>query len=388
MKSRAIILAVSAVSVVLAGVVGCDNTPPPPRVPVPAMGQPGPDRYDPVKPLPGQGAQLPQPIPSQSQVPMLPSPPSPVAPPPSPIPPSSYVPAPQPPIAYQPRAKLLAAPPAEQLNLPQQAPAGYYNDTPLVKDRPPEQRAFVEAYNRVGRPKIAIYVNRGLDGVTVPVNNREPILSAQSNTSISGPVTVTHNTGVFGSTSVQTNGPVSASSNSALYVAPGEYDDLQARALDYEAIENILTDWMAAGGQTSIISPTLARAKLTADQQKALDGGQAFVLTDITQRLDADILIQVQVRPTKQANYNAPGQAAVYQARLIAEAINLRGGQSVARAVVDVPPPLDKQTMNEYTRFVARKLMDDMIYTWSAQPPTPPAAMQPAIPAVQAVPAK
>jgi hypothetical protein len=55
--------------------------------------------------------------------------------------------------------------------------------------------------------------------------------------------------------------------------------------------------------------------------------------------------------------------------RVIAEAINIKGGESLARAAVDVQPPLDKfQTIN-YTRFLARKLMDGMTATWSAPPP-------------------
>jgi hypothetical protein len=67
--------------------------------------------------------------------------------------------------------------------------------------------------------------------------------------------------------------------------------------------------------------------------------------------------------------------------RLVGEALNVKGGQQVARAVVDVPPPLEKATLNRYTRFMARKLMMDMTQTWtSAEGPTtrPPAAPAPA----------
>ena len=37
-------------------------------------------------------------------------------------------------------------------------------------------------------------------------------------------------------------------------------------------------------------------------------------------------------------------------------------------AVVDVPTPLDKAQINDYTRYLARKLMDDMTQTWAAAP--------------------
>ncbi len=50
-----------------------------------------------------------------------------------------------------------------------------YNDEPLLVQRPPEQRAFVDAYNRVGHPRIAIFVNRTLNGQVVPVNDGRPL---------------------------------------------------------------------------------------------------------------------------------------------------------------------------------------------------------------------
>jgi hypothetical protein len=218
-----------------------------------------------------------------------------------------------------------------------------YNDEPLLVQRPPEQRAFVDAYNRVGHPRIAIFVNRTLNGQVVPVNDGRPLGEVEQH---------------------PTN------SNGAL-------DEVSAKSYDYEAMENILTDWLAANGQVTVISPTLARARLTGNQIAKLEAGEALVLSDINQRLDADIFIQVQAHPTRQ-NYGP-------SVRLVAEAINVRGGQSLGRAVVDVPPPLDKNQLNKYTRFVARKLMDDMTGSWLAGPgPAAPGA--PAAPAAPAAP--
>jgi hypothetical protein len=62
--------------------------------------------------------------------------------------------------------------------------------------------------------------------------------------------------------------------------------------------------------------------------------------------------------------------------RLIAEAFNIEGGDSIGRAVVDVPPPLEKRQLNKYTRYIARKLMDDMTYAWSTAGPAGPAPQQ------------
>jgi hypothetical protein len=233
-----------------------------------------------------------------------------------------------------------------------------------VRDRLPEQRAFVDAYNRVGRPKIAIYVNRNLDSQIVPPTSADapPAVRVERNANV--------NWDPYRGGTVNDRVEV--------YLKPGQYDEALARSLDYEAIENVLTDWLAAGGQTEIISPTLARARLTKEQTEALEKGERFVLTDITQRLDADVFIQVQARPTRQTE---KGLAV----RLVAEAMNTRGGRSVGRAVVDVPPPLDKPTINEYTRFLARKLMDDMIGTWSSPSPLPPQGTQVTPPAAPPV---
>jgi hypothetical protein len=53
----------------------------------------------------------------------------------------------------------------------------------------------------------------------------------------------------------------------------------------------------------------------------------------------------------------------------MAEAMNTRGGQSLGRAVADVPPPLEGPAINSVTRYLSRKLMDEMMATWSSPPP-------------------
>jgi hypothetical protein len=108
----------------------------------------------------------------------------------------------------------------------------------------------------------------------------------------------------------------------------------------------------------------MTRQRLTDAQVRELQEGRPTALSEIAQQLDADVLIQVQARPTKQTSDGL-------QVRIIAEAINTKGGQSIGRAVVDVPPPLEKTAINRSTRFLARKLMDDMIQTWAATPPAP-----------------
>jgi hypothetical protein len=194
-----------------------------------------------------------------------------------------------------------------------------FNDEPIVDQQPPEQPAFVDAYHRVGSPKIVLFVNRTLQGEVVPTNSH----------------------------GVQT--------------------------LDYEAIENIMTDWLAADGQVTLISPIMARQRLSDEQVRELQQNRPLAMSEAVHQLGADIFIQVNARPTRQTSQGL-------EIRIIAEAINTKGGESLARAVVDVPPPLEKTTINKYTRFLSRKLMDGMISAWLAPPP-PEAPQAPAPPA-------
>ena len=103
---------------------------------------------------------------------------------------------------------------------------------------------------------------------------------------------------------------------------------------------------------------------------------------------DADVLVRVQVNPSQVGKD-------VREHRFIAEAVNTRGGESIGRAVVDVGSPLEKGALNEATRFIARKLMDEMTESWNrlANGPrtsgasVPPAPLAPpAPPAVPEIP--
>ena len=221
----------------LSGLAGCHEDPPPPRVPVPVY-QPS-DRRDAV---------------------------------------SREVEKPLPPPRY---ANPDAFPP--------------FDDVPLVSQQAPETPTFLDAYHRVGSPRMVVFVNRNYDSTQAGASHA---------------------------------------------------DELPATALDYEAMENIMTDWLACGGQVTMISPVMARQK----------AGHYDLTFDQVQQLGADVFVRVEAHPTRQ------GQGTVL--RMVAEALNVKGGQSIARAVVDVPPPLEKPTINTYTRFMARKLMDGMIGSW------------------------
>ena len=220
-----------------------------------------------------------------------------------------------------------------------EAPPPPFDDVPLVTQRTPEQGRFEQAYRGVGKPRITVFVNRTLEGEIVPTNHAGAVRTRDT------------------------------------YLRRGQYDEAKAKTIDYEAMENILTDFLACQGAVEIMSPTMARQKLSDEQIKDLQSGKPRVLREVAQQLDADILIQVTAKPTRQTQYGL-------EVRLVGEALNIKGGQQVGRAVVDIPPPLEKTALNKYTRFVARKLMMDMTQAWMSMEPAereaPRGAEQPA----------
>lgn len=189
-----------------------------------------------------------------------------------------------------------------------------FDDVPIVSQQAPEVSRFVDAYTQVGRPRLVVWV-------------------------------------------AQTGG--------------GSYEDGIARDIDYAAIESILDDWLSAGGRVAVVSPEAARQALTPQQAKELNTGHPTTESDIGERLRADVLILVRAQLTHQ------GEGGSTALRLVADASNIRGGESLGQVVVDVPPPLDKAQLSKYTRFVARKLMSDMTGAWTGFGGAPPPANMP-----------
>lgn len=200
--------------------------------------------------------------------------------------------------------------PRSQANVP--AP---FDDVPLVAQDPPEQKAYLRAYNEVGRPRLVIAVNRG----AMPEAD----------------------------TARASGGGQGGGDNSGAHAVP-------LRSIDTEAIENILTDWFAADGQVDIISPLAQNRSLTEAQKIRLREGQG---EGVAHDLGGDVVVKVAGRITEQAGQDL-------ELRMVAEALNVGDGRSLGRAVIDVPAPLDKPKINRYTRFMARKLMDGMILSW------------------------
>ena len=238
-----------------------------------------------------------------------------------------------------------------------------FADPALVRQELPEEPRYAQAYAAIGRPRLVVFVNRTVAGELVPVAPAAPAVSR---------VDVT---GGYGD-------------RTAVYLQPGQYDEADARSIDYELIENLLADELSADGRVSMVAPLAARQRLGDAEVRDIQAGRPQMLGEVATRLNADVLVQVTAHPSRQT---ADGLCI----RLVAEAVNTHGGQAIAFAAVDVPPPLTKQTLNDYTRFAARKLMDGMSGSWEAMgtpaqtatgsPPPPPTQMASPSPA-EAVP--
>jgi hypothetical protein len=215
----------------------------------------------------------------------------------------------------------------------QPPPAPAFADVPLVDSRLPEETWFADAYNRVGKPRIAVLVNRTLDGDLIPV---EPAPADQS-------------------------APPQSPPPNTQYLQPGQYEDAQLQTLDYEEMESLLTQWIGSRGQVTVLAPEFVRSHLSDQQLKDLQSGKASSLSDLGQSTQADILIQVQAHPTRRL-----GQLVIL---LVGQAVNIHGGESISQASVEMPMPLDRPEEENFTRFIARKLIHGMVDTWSSAPP-------------------
>lgn len=245
-----------------------------------------------------------------------------------------------------------------------------FYDPPLIVDMPPEVSKFVDVYNRVGRPRIVVFVNRTLTGDVVPVNPVDPDVRYEYTKRTSdeswGEKRTRSDSGSRWNRDMREDVDryETRTSTEVRDFRPPDVDEAGAKSIDYELMESLLTDWLSANGQVETISPTMSRKPLTAEQAKDLQSGRKQALAELAQQLDADILIQIQAKPTRQTRDGLSVLA-------IGEAVNLRGGQAIAHVAVEVPPPLDKVQLNKFTRFMARKMMFQMTQAWRSMPAPP-----------------
>ncbi len=222
-----------------------------------------------------------------------------------------------------------------------------FDDPPIVTQAPPEQPLFVDAYRAVGAPRIAVYVNRTMEGNLIGTTEEQRLAG------------------------VRVDAPGRRFDGSVeIYLPPGQYDEVAAKRIDYDAFELVMTDLLSSGGRVTLVSPGMARTRLTDQQIRQIETGQTAALRLIAETLDADVLVQVQARPTQQTSKGLG-------VRMLAEAINTRGGESLARAFVDVAPPLTKTQIQKHARYLSRVVMLKLTGAWENLPPPPAPASMP-----------
>lgn len=283
------------------------------------------------------------------------------------------------PSADNPSARRIEHDPARPL------PADAYDDPmvtypqdPPIYDQPipPEAGPFVQAYNAVGRPKIVVFVNRTLEGAVMPtteeriISGRREIIEAEGEIDIQQRETsggIRERGGYRGGSyrehqtdregSFSTTGPARLERRSEVYLPPSEYDEIWAKRVDYAALENALADALAVRGEVSILSPRLVRQRLTPQEVAELEAGRPAVLEGLAERLGADVLVHVQALPTAQTDRGL-------DLRIVAEALNTMDAASVGRANADFHPPMSAARLDAVSRYLARRLMDDMTGAW------------------------
>ncbi len=229
--------------------------------------------------------------------------------------------------------------------LPPQAdptPPMVYADPAIVHQQLPEEPRYVQAYHGVSNPRLVVFVNRTITGELLPVN---PGVTLTSNPVLGLP-----------------------------YLQPGQYDETAARSVDYQLIENLLSENLSADHKVTLVAPVAARQRLTDDEVRDIQAGRPQMLGELATKLNADVLVQVTARPSAQTSDGLI-------VRLVAEALDTHGGRALAFASVDVPPPLTQNRLNENVRFVSRKLMEGMSGSWEAMAtPAVATTVQPAPP--------
>ena len=257
-------------------------------------------------------------------------------------------------------------------------------DRPLNDAPPPEAGPFVAAYNAVGKPKMVVFVNRTLEGTVVPTSQERIVSGKRRVIESDGPVDVnrtqqresyddggnyyggrSRGSTATGGERFSSSGPARYEDRTETYLPAGQYDEIAAKRIDYAGLENALADALGVRGEVTVMSPSVVRGRLSKEEVQALQDGRPDVLEGLKQRLGADVLVQVQARPTAQTNRGL-------SLALVAEALNTAGGESIGRANASFDGPMSPVRLDEVSRYLARRLMEDMTGAWltPVAPPT------------------
>lgn len=243
--------------------------------------------------------------------------------------------------------------------------------------------AFLAAYSRRS-PRIMVFVNRTIQGDSLPKEGLEEVLRVETKQSATGAVAVSNNSnfssngqstaaGFGGSSASNTNinrnsgdsftsgGPAEYSKSTSVKKAADKVDWIGATSDDYDMIENSVVGYFDNSGKVQIKDSEAIRQRLNREQVLRLENGDPAATRLLAVELQQDVLIRITARPTTQS-LNGPG------IRLVAKAVATTDGRILGTANVDMPPQLSKTNINIYTRYLSERLMGQMAQKWSLPP--------------------
>src|SRR5262249_16088874 len=150
---------------------------------------------------------------------------------------------------------------------------------------------FLRVYRDVGRPRIVVIANRSLSGELLSVKDAAAV-----------------------------GGAVESAPKS------GEIDSSSATKFDIPRYEAHLSNCVANDAQRTTVASGSARESVSETQAKDLEAGKVDVLSDLADKVNADILVQVQARPQRISG----------DVRVTAVAIDIRRREALTRESIDV----------------------------------------------------
>ena len=140
------------------------------------------------------------------------------------------------------------------------------------------------------------------------------------------------------------------------------YSAIHATPEDFDAIGVSMAGFLSADGQVDIQSATMAKQVLGREKFLRLQNGDPTVLPLLNHQLETDILVEIEAKPTAQANV---GPAV----RLLAQAVSTTDGRILGTAFVDLPFPMTKLRMKQRTGYLADRIMRKITQVWDGYNP-------------------
>ena len=164
---------------------------------------------------------------------------------------------------------------------------------PAPPPPPPVSQAYLDAYDRVGRPRLMVVIDR-------------PETAPRS-------------------------------------LVPGDYD----------ALERVVREALAANGQVAVVPAASLRQSLSMQQIHDAATGNATALGQAGQALRADVIVSVTVDPP-----------ANDQTKITATARNARDGQTIATVTSQLPSPPPRRQLDFAGRLLGERMVDELATTW------------------------